>query len=119
LSFEPFEHEESMDSECPQGKRSDESDHVRCIQNHARQERPTMSGARSESQPYEGYQPRADHAVHREGISFQKPPAIKAQQIKCADADEKVDPHWKQPAGERSQTRSPEEIVRGVATLGE
>jgi hypothetical protein len=51
LSLEPFEHEESMDTECPHRKHDHKGDHVSAIQNHAGQERPTMAAAGGESQP--------------------------------------------------------------------
>ena len=81
MSFEPLEHEEGMDPEGPQGKRSHESKHVGCVQNQARQERPTISAARGKAQPDYGQHPRAHHAVPGEGMSLQQRPVLNGQQV--------------------------------------
>lgn len=78
-----------------------------------------MPGARGEAQPYEGHHPGAHHAIPGEGMSLQKRPAIHAQQIECANVHEKVDPHGKQAAGERSQSGSPVEVIGVASAVGE
>jgi hypothetical protein len=71
-----------------------------------------MAAACGKSQRYHGKQPRRRCAVHRDRIKLTEWPATKAEEVNRTDADKKAQPHRKQASAKRSQTRSPEKVVR-------
>jgi hypothetical protein len=106
-----------MDREGKEGKRNHESDHVGPVYDDSGKECPTLITASRESQADEHENPQQRHAGDRQRIQLTQSAAVKGKEIDDANADQDVQPDWKQPGAKRSQPSGYKEETSSASNL--
>lgn len=110
LSLEPLKDKEAVNAERPDGKHDDEGQHVRCIENQANPEGPTLAFAGGKAQTGHGEHPCSSSGTQEQGIGFDQLSSIKRKKVDESDVDKTKQADGKQPRPEGGKSGGDEKV---------